>query len=246
MLNIRLFNICCFELTPKMQSSVIIIEDEFIIAEDIKAALFSHGYNLFGIARSYPQAMELLKKGKPDLALVDITLNGEQSGLELGKMFSYDLNIPYIYVTSHSDISTMEKVKLTNPTGFLLKPFKRTAVFTAIEVALMNFKNRNVESNDDEQTILVRKGEEKIKVRFSEVLFLESDGNYTHIQTVTSKFTERKTLKDMLEGICHHPFVRVHKSYAVNKNKIHHYTREKIAIGVYDIPIGRIYSGVIN
>lgn len=229
-----------------MALNILIIEDEFVIAEDIRAALLASGYKVFGIARSYNQAIELLRKGTPDFALVDITLNTDQSGLELGRMFHEDLNIPYIYVTSHSDTSTLEKVKLTYPNGYLLKPFKRESIYAAIEVAQVNFSNTHVPQQDMEKSIVVKKGEEKKRVRYNEILFLESDANYTNIQTITSRYTERKTMKDLLDELPDHPFVRVHKSYAVNKFKVHHYTREKIFMAGHEVPIGRTYSDELS
>lgn len=225
-----------------MALSILIIEDEFIIGEDLRVALLASGYKVFGIARSYEQAIELLKKGTPDFALVDITLNTDQSGLELGRMFYEDLHIPYIYVTSHADTGTLEKVKLTYPSGFLLKPFKRESIYAAIEVAQVNFVNSHSSHEEDERSIIVKKGEEKKRIRYSEILFLESDANYTNIQTITARFTERKTMKDMLDELVAHPFIRVHKSYAVNKHKIHHFTRDKIFMAGHEVPIGRTYA----
>ncbi len=142
-------------------------------------------------------------------------------------MLNEDLHIPYIYITSHSDISTLEKVKLTGPSGYLLKPFKSESIYTSIEVALASFNSKN-QDVETEKSIILKKGEEKLKVNYDEILFLESDGNYVNIHTVTTKFTERKTIKEFLDELSDHPFLRVHKSYAVNKKKIHHFTREEI------------------
>jgi DNA-binding LytR/AlgR family response regulator len=221
------------------QLRILVVEDEFIIGEDIKAAVRAAGYTLFGLARSYEAAVELLKKGKPDFALIDITLNGDQTGLKLGRMMSEDLNIPYLYVTSHSDTGTLERVKLTRPSGYLLKPFKREAIYTAIEVAMAAAANQSEE--EDEKALIVKRGEEKLRIRYGKIFFLESDGNYTNIQTESSKYTERKTLKKLLDEMECHPFIRVHKSYAVNKNRIDHFSRGKIFIGEHEIPIGRAY-----
>lgn len=223
-----------------MPLSVLIVEDEFIIAEDISGALISNGYRIFGIADSYQQAMALLKKGKPDFALLDITLEGEQWGLKLGRMLSEDLQVPYIYVTSHSDIATIEKVKVTAPSGFLLKPFNRESIYTSIEVALASY-NLGKNTGSPDKVMYLKQGTKTIKILFSEILFLEADGNYTHIHTLSTKYTERKKLKEMLDELGEHPFVRVHKSYAVNKQKVHSLTREKILLGGYEIPVGRTY-----
>jgi DNA-binding LytR/AlgR family response regulator len=224
-----------------MALNVLIVEDEFIIAEDIRVALMANGYRVSGIARNFDQALEQLRRTRPDFALIDITLNTDQSGIELGRMLSEDLKIPYIYVSSHSDAATLEKVKLTQPSGYLLKPFQREAVFTAIEVALVNYASRSGFAADEQPTVTVKRKEERIRLRYSEILFIESDSNYSHIQTVTARYTERKTLKDMLAELNQHPFIRVHKSYAVNRSKIHMHTREKLVVGGHDIPIGRKY-----
>jgi two-component system response regulator LytT len=228
-----------------MSLSILIVEDEFIIAEDISRALLANGYEVFDIADSYEQAIEMLLKGRPDFALLDITLDGEQLGLKLGKLLNEQYNIPYIYVTSHSDMATIEKVKVTNPSGYLLKPFNRESIYTSIEVALTNF-NAAKNTSRDEQGMILKQGAKKIRLLFTDILFMESDGNYTHIHTHNGKFTERKKIKEMLDEFSEHPFIRVHKSYAVNKSKIQHFSREKITLEGHDIPIGRTYIEELN
>lgn len=223
-----------------MPTSILIVEDEFIISEDISSALIANGYRIFGVAGTYDEALELLKKGRPDFALLDITLEGEQNGLKLGRMLSEELQVPFIYVTSHSDAATIEKVKVTNPSGFLLKPFNRDAIYASIEVALAAFRNRNT-GHGEEPAIYLKQGTKRIKVLYTETLFLEADSNYTYIQTLNNRFTERKKLKELMDEWEHHPFIRVHKSYAVNKNKINKLSRDKMTIGTYEIPIGRTY-----
>jgi response regulator of citrate/malate metabolism len=117
-----------------MALSVLIVEDEFIIAEDLRHTLIHCGYEIFGIAYSYEQAITLLQKGRPDIVLLDITLDHEQSGLLLGKMLSHTLRIPYVYVTAHGDPGTMKDAEHTLPSGYLMKPFRREAIGNMIEV----------------------------------------------------------------------------------------------------------------
>jgi len=117
-----------------MALSVLIVEDEFIIAEDIQRTLLFCGYKVFGVAYSYEQALDLLKQGKPDIVLLDITLDHQRSGLVLGKMLSSELQIPYVYVTSHADAGTLKDARYTHPSGYLVKPFRREAIVNMIEV----------------------------------------------------------------------------------------------------------------
>lgn len=117
-----------------MALSVLIVEDEFIIAEDMRRTLLHCGYKVFGVAYSYDQAISLLANGRPDMVLLDITLDNVQSGLVLGKMLSHELQIPYVYVTSHADPGTMKEARYTRPSGYLVKPFRREAIVNMIEV----------------------------------------------------------------------------------------------------------------
>jgi two-component system response regulator LytT len=117
-----------------MALSVLIVEDEFIIAEDLNSALLRSGFEVFGIAYGYTHALALLEKGRPDIVLLDITLDHEQSGLRLGQQLNEDFRIPYIYVTSHGDPGTMRDAALTNPSGYLMKPFRREALRGIIEI----------------------------------------------------------------------------------------------------------------
>lgn len=108
--------------------SVMIIEDEFIVAEDLKAAVELAGYSVFGIAHNYAKAIEMLKHNRPDLALVDITLDQDRSGILLGLLFNGPLKVPYAYVTAHADPGTLRRAEVTFPKAYIMKPFKREQI----------------------------------------------------------------------------------------------------------------------
>jgi two-component system, LytTR family, response regulator len=228
-----------------MAISILIVEDETVIAQDIKAALLAKGYKVCGIARTCEKAVDMIMKLKPDFALIDITLQKSQAGIEVGKLCQ-QLQIPFVYATSHSDIGTLEKVKITHPWGYLLKPFNRESMYAVLEIAFANFASRKDELRPDEQVIQIRMGEEMVRLRYNELLFLESDGNYTHFQSITSKYTERKSMKELLDAMPDHPFVRVHKSFAINKHKAGNYSRTKLFIADFEIPIGRAYADDVH
>jgi YesN/AraC family two-component response regulator len=102
---------------------ILIIEDEWIIAYDLKLILKGLGYNVVGTADNGKDALEYTKKMKPDIILVDIKLKGRMSGIEAAHHIFREYRIPVIYVTAFLDSETMQQAMLTHPIAYLNKPF---------------------------------------------------------------------------------------------------------------------------
>lgn len=120
-----------------MAGKVLIVEDEFIIAQDLRMILEKLGYAVMGWAKSVGDALGKLEKELPDIAMLDINLMGEETGIDLAKKIEDRYQIPYFYVTSYSDDKTLNDIKQTNPKGYILKPFETRDIRVALEV---NFK----------------------------------------------------------------------------------------------------------
>ena len=118
---------------------VLIVEDEVLIANDIADLLEDEDYIVSGIAYNSKKALEQLRQNQPDIVLLDIELNSELSGIDLAKIINKQYNLPFIYLTSFSDKATIEKVKSTNPMGYLVKPFEGKTLMTTLEIALFNY-----------------------------------------------------------------------------------------------------------
>ena len=116
--------------------SVLIVEDDDIIARVEDWRLKNLGYLVCGRATSGAEAMELVVNKKPDVVLMDINIKGDLDGIETARMIKKGFNIPVIYVTSHSDGTTLERAKETKPDGFIIKPFVDNDLRVAIELAL--------------------------------------------------------------------------------------------------------------
>ena len=116
--------------------SVLIVEDDDIIARVEEWRLKNLGYNVCGRAITGAEAMEFVVNKKPDVVLMDINIKGEMDGIETAKMMKKGFNIPVIYVTSHSDGVTLERAKETKPDGFIVKPFDDKDLRVAIELVL--------------------------------------------------------------------------------------------------------------
>lgn len=116
-----------------------IVEDEKILAEDIMNQLVSMGYTVAGMVSSGEEAIECATEKKPDLVLMDIRLKGDIDGIDAAQYIHEQLHIPVVYLTSYSDEDTLRRAKITQPYGYLLKPYEERELRAAIEVALYKY-----------------------------------------------------------------------------------------------------------
>ena len=116
--------------------SVLIVEDDDILARVEDWRLKNLGYTVCGRATTGAEAIELVVNKKPRVVLMDINIRGDMDGIETAKTIKKGFNIPVIYVTSHSDGATLERAKATQPDGFIVKPFEDNDLRVAIELAL--------------------------------------------------------------------------------------------------------------
>ena len=118
-----------------MTIKVLIVEDQFIEANNLKHILIKAGYGVCTIARSVPEALRVLDEEQPEIVLLDIYLDGQQTGIDLAYMLR-ERDIAYVYLSANSNRQTLNAVKATNPYGFLAKPFRKKDVVIMLEVAL--------------------------------------------------------------------------------------------------------------
>lgn len=116
--------------------SVLIVEDDDIVARVEDWRLKNLGYMVSGRAATGAEAMEFVMNKRPDIVLMDINLRGSMDGIETAMKIKKGFNIPVVYVSSHSDGTTLERAKATRPDGFIVKPFEDNDLRVAIELAL--------------------------------------------------------------------------------------------------------------
>jgi adenylate cyclase len=119
---------------------ILVAEDEKIIAIDIKNTLKGLGYDVIGIVSTGEEAIRLAGELRPDLVLMDIMLNGKMNGIEATKIILPQFDIPVIYLTALSDNETLDKAKITEPFGYVLKPYDARVLNSAIEMASYKHK----------------------------------------------------------------------------------------------------------
>jgi len=118
------------------KASILVVEDEMIVAKDIQNRLIKLGYSVVEIISNGEAAIREVAKSCPDLVLMDIKLKGEIDGVEAAKEIYTRFNIPIIYLTANADKTTLERAKTTEPFGYIIKPFKERELNTTIEITL--------------------------------------------------------------------------------------------------------------
>lgn len=139
-------------MDPKKPASILIVEDEVIVAIDLSQTLGNLGYDIMGILPSGEDALETLKKKRADLVLMDINLKGKLDGIETAEEIVKNYKIPIIYLTTYTDHETIARAKLTGPYGYITKSFDYHDLHTTIEMAL--YRNKMESSIQEKEELL--------------------------------------------------------------------------------------------
>lgn len=116
--------------------SILIVEDEALIAVEIESTLRKLGYRIAGKVRNGDKALDMLASTQPDLALLDIDIKGTRNGIDLARIIREKYNFPFVFLTAFSDRDTLNSLMDTMPYGYIVKPFNRGELLTTIELAL--------------------------------------------------------------------------------------------------------------
>lgn len=214
------------------KTNILIVEDESIVAKDIQHSLKKLGYTVVGMCSNGEDAIKTAEEMSPDLVLMDIMLKGDMSGIEAADQIRQRMNIPVIYLTAYADESTLNKAKVTEPYGYIIKPFKEIDLHTAIEMAIYKHEKETdvkkerdflyslVENKDAKDIIFVKSNSRLVKVRTEDIYFIEALKDYVVINTGNTRYTVHSTMKDIEKKLPPNEFIRVHRSFIVRIDKI--------------------------
>ena len=222
---------------------VLVVEDEIIIADNICKSLQSIGYDVFEPALNFSEAIAIIEKKTPDIAILDIQLSGKKTGIDLAEKINEKYNFPFIFLTANEDFNTFNKAKMVAPYAYLVKPFSKNELFTSIEIAIHNFSKLNTNTNNSEITnfFFVKQKSSFSKVYFEKILFIKSDHIYIEIHCKEhKKLVSRTSLNEIKEKL-NHNFIRTQRGYIVNRTYITKVDKNSLQISDYTIPIGKKY-----
>jgi DNA-binding LytR/AlgR family response regulator len=228
-------------------NSILIIEDEMIIAANISLQLNHLGYEVTGIIPRAEEVLPQIQQHIPDILLIDINLKGKLDGIELAHLIQKKYKIPIIYLTANSDEAHFTRAKATNPYSFISKPFKKLDLQRAIELTLARIKEeqngkKNLEQSSDEPYVLsdcifVRSHDKMVKVCIDNILYIEAERNYCKIHCKDREHLLVMTLKDIEEKLRSNNLMRIHRSFIVNLSHIDEIATSHVVIAKKAIPL---------
>jgi DNA-binding NtrC family response regulator len=156
-----------------MKQKILIVEDEFIVANDLRIMLEKAGYKVCGIAPSVVKALELIATKAPDWILLDIFLQGDKTGIDLAGQLT-EMEIPFIYISANTNQGILEAAKATLPYGFLVKPFREKDLMVMLDIARyrheQNLKyNQHAEPSLQKQIEHIVEKQESISERLKQI-----------------------------------------------------------------------------
>ena len=212
--------------------NVLIVEDESIVAKDIQHSLKKLGYNVLGICSTGEDAIKSAEELMPDIVLMDIMLKGQMNGIEAAAQIRETNNIPVIFLTAYADENTLSKAKVSEPFGYIIKPFKEIDLHTSIEMAIYKHEKENdlkkerdflysiVENKEFKDILFVKSNSKLVKVKTSDIFYVEALKDYVVVNTATTRYTIHSTMKDIEKKLPASDFIRVHRSFIVRIDKI--------------------------
>jgi len=238
--------------------NIFIVEDESIVAKDIQNSLTKLGYNVVGIANNGADAIEKVVELAPDLVLMDIMIKGNLTGIEASEKIKEQINVPVIFLTAYADESTLTRAKITEPYGYILKPFKEIDLHSNIEMAIYKHRkdaallkerdflyslveNKEEGSND---MLFVKANGKLVKVHLKDIYYVEALKDYVTINTLYARYTVHSTMKEIDKKLGNGEFARIHRSFIARLDKIQSIDSQNVILedDKKIIPVGGAYK----
>ena len=233
---------------------ILVLDDDELFHQLLSLLLDSIGYKNVEFTQTINEALEQIKLFKPDILILDINLNNNESGIDFAKMINKDHKIPIIFITSNYHKDIYSKAKLTGPCQFLDKQLSELKLQQAIELTVLQSEKKEEQVSDQAYKKIVdrlnlksgwfiRKGKYLKKVDIQDIQWIESEGKYCMVYTTDNSYAASMPLKEVADRLIPYNFLRIHRSFVINREKIQVLDLENnfVKVGEHEIPIGRNY-----
>lgn len=213
--------------------SILVVEDEILIAEDIKDLLGSFGMTDVFLAHTKEAALERINNTHPDVVILDLHLEAPLDGLAIARVIDEKYFIPYVFLTANADRLVIAEAVHTKAAAYITKPLKNSDFFAAIQIALKS------KQGTEAKYLLVKNTGSTIRIPVSDILYIESNGNYIDIHTKKENILSRQSLEWAEDQLPASQFLRVHRSFLVNADVVSKLNSKSLYIEETEIPISR-------
>lgn len=222
--------------------NVLIVEDEAMIADHIASVLEDAGYSITAICDEADECLAILSENTPDVILLDINLNSDIDGIDLAHEIKSKYNVPIVFLTSNTDKKTIERAKRVNPLSFIAKPYTNEGLVSNLAIALHNYSSsENKAQNENTSSLLVKDKHRLVKVEYKDISYVQAMDNYVVLVVENKKYIMPHTLKKAEQDLVCFGFIRTHRSYLVNKNKITEVLPNAVKLKDIEIPLSNSY-----
>lgn len=212
---------------------ILIAEDDVLISEELSGILEDFGYEVVGIAEDYEAAVEIIDTKPIDIAILDINMQGREQGFEIAAYLAENFTIPYLFLSSYSDLETLKKAGALLPKSYLTKPFKKEQIYSALNVII---------AAQTQEHILIKDGIKQLKILIEDILWVEASGPYLTLKTKKLKKLIRSTLKSFIDEYKISGLIQIHRSYLINLNNATSISNSFVVIENEKIPISRSFK----
>jgi len=234
---------------------VLVVDYDATGSKELQNSLKNLGYLVTGVFERGEKALDSLQESRPDIILTDTRLKGKMDGISFAEQVKNRFDIPVIIHTEDARADTLKLALKADPYAYLIKPVKEVDLDSTINVVInksrkdsklkaeKNLFQSIVENRRLQDFIFVRADYRLNKIAFDDITFVEALKDYVVINTLDNSYTTHTTMKEMVRILPPRDFVRIHRSYIVNINKIYSIKYPDLVIEgkMKVLPIGGLY-----
>lgn len=220
---------------------VLIVEDQLIVAEDIRMRLEKHGLQVTGMYAEGEEAINNFISNNPDLVLMDINLAGKIDGIATAESLKRLKDVPVIYLSELNDADTLKRARTTMPDNYLTKPFNEADLIRAIDLAFYNARHRQAITRSEvvDAVFLRTESQSYVKLRVEDILILRADRAYCNVVCRDKTYILSTPMNQVAVQINSHRLVRAHRSFMVNIDHITGIEGNTIQVGDHEVPMSK-------
>lgn len=239
-----------------MAARILVVEDEAIVRKDIQHTLEKLGHTVVGGVADGRAAIDMAEQERPELVFMDIMLKGEMSGIEAAMIIRQQLGIPVIFLTAYSDEATLNRARIAEPYGYIVKPFKAVDVQTNIEIALHKHAHdaevrrerdqlHELASKEEMGPLFLKHQGRQVRVNLEDIYYISALKDYFSVHVKDKRYIVHGTMKHIESRLPLDKFMRVHRSFIVRLDRIEAIEAPHVIMedGKGSIPIGDSYYG---